>query len=208
MMTESRTAALAARIKEVFAARDYPGDDNLVYDNSGYDLELVEIAEAFRGKHWRELSPEMLRYHHSALSFFASAAFRYYLLAFMLGAIEHSEEIDVALDGLMFHLTPLGALDPHQAFLEIPVEQLPARVRELFVTVRDQLEQLMAYENEDEKRAAELNEQQDFEECMGGFSPQEKAVIREFLEIQRDDGDGDAALALDAYWGQFPLLHE
>lgn len=73
-MSENRKLMLVSKIKEAFADREYPGDNRIVYDNSGRDLEETEIAKAFRGKHWNEFSPPMLFAENSALSFFTVEA--------------------------------------------------------------------------------------------------------------------------------------
>lgn len=48
----------------------------------------------------------MVREHKEALPLFTPAGFRYYLPAYMIACIDHRDEIDVALDGAIFNLTP------------------------------------------------------------------------------------------------------
>ena len=71
------------KLMSSFQLLTYPGDLNLVYDNTGYHLECVDIQQAFVGKHWSELSQETLIKENSALSFLTPVAFRFYLPAYL-----------------------------------------------------------------------------------------------------------------------------
>lgn len=97
---------LRLEIEAAFADTKYPGDDRLVYDNSGYHLECNEIAAAFRGKDWRELSVEMLRYHAQSLAFMTPEAYRFYLPAYLIAAALHYDEADIIPDAVVFNLIP------------------------------------------------------------------------------------------------------
>jgi hypothetical protein len=94
------------KVREAFDATPYPGNERLVVDQSGNDPEGTAIASAFRGKEWEDVSVEMLRSHADALPLFTPAAFRYYLPAYMIGAIDHFYDLGVALDGVLFNLRP------------------------------------------------------------------------------------------------------
>jgi hypothetical protein len=98
--------AVKLRILEAFETTPYPGDGGLVTDQSGYDPESSEIANAFKGKDWRDVSVEMLRSYAEALPLFTPAAFRYYLPAYMIGCVDSRYAVDVALDSVLFNLTP------------------------------------------------------------------------------------------------------
>ena len=98
--------AVKTRILEAFRATPYPGDEDLVTDQSGYDSESREIASAFKGKNWKDISLKMLREHADALPFFTLTAFRYYLPAYMIGCVDSYYDVDVALDSVLFNLTP------------------------------------------------------------------------------------------------------
>jgi len=93
------------RLQSAFT-QEYPGDDQLVYDNSGYHLECNEVLAAFRGKHWREVPFETLRYESAALSFMTPAAYRYYLPAYLLACILDYAEADMIPDTVVFSLIP------------------------------------------------------------------------------------------------------
>jgi hypothetical protein len=107
-METSRAArdAVKRRLLEGFSATPYPGDEHLVAVQDGTDPECREIESAFKGKDWRDVSVEMVRDHKDALPLFTPAAFRYYLPAYMIGCVESPREVDVALDSVLFNLTP------------------------------------------------------------------------------------------------------
>lgn len=94
------------KILEAFSTTSYPGDENLVADGSGYDPECREIASAFVGKDWRKISVETLRIYAEALPLFTPVAFQYYLPAYMIGCVDSYYGVDVALDSVLFNLTP------------------------------------------------------------------------------------------------------
>jgi hypothetical protein len=75
--------AVAVLIDEAFHDVLYPGDDGLVVIQKEHDPERLEIREGFAGKHWSVLPLSFLRYHHQSLFFFTSAAYRFYLPAYL-----------------------------------------------------------------------------------------------------------------------------
>ncbi|KFA90911.1 DUF6714 family protein [Archangium violaceum] len=83
-MPDSRREALQRQIEAAFADAPHPGDDRIGYDAD--DWESAELARAFKGRQWKELSPVELQYHSS--SFLSSEGFRYYLPAYLLAALE------------------------------------------------------------------------------------------------------------------------
>jgi hypothetical protein len=103
---EKSAGAVKTKVLEAFDATSYPGDKNLVVDQSGYDPECMEIVSAFKGEDWKNISVEMLRNYADALPLFTPSAFRYYLPAYMLGAVDSYYALDVALDNVLFNLTP------------------------------------------------------------------------------------------------------
>ncbi|MCD4686042.1 MAG: hypothetical protein K8S97_08910 [Anaerolineae bacterium] len=171
-MTTHNKAALVAKIKAAFAAREYPGDANLVKDEQ--DWEAAEYADAFKGRQWQSVTVATMAYEKSALSFFTPAAYQYYMPAFMVGCLEHFDDMGDAVAWLVYGLTP---------------QQVSLRDKKIFGNVsEDVITSMQAW----------------FEEKIAGFIPEEKAAIREFLEYMRDTHDNeDARLALDSYWNQF-----
>ena len=83
MLANSR-AYLVDLVRRAFADSDYPDDDRIVYDNRAYHLECTEVREAFRGRHWRDVTDETLAVHSAALHFMTLEAQAYYLPAFLV----------------------------------------------------------------------------------------------------------------------------
>jgi hypothetical protein len=96
---------LISDIKLAFGETAYPGDDNIVYDNTGDHLECNEIKESFAGKKWQEITFDIIRDNESALSFFSDTGFSYYLPVYLIECIEHYEQYDVLADTIVYHLT-------------------------------------------------------------------------------------------------------
>ncbi len=86
--TAADRAALIKQIKTAFASVPYPGDEGICRRATDADRQLgteeVEIEAAFRSRHWTEVPLEIHNAYQSALSFFSTEAFRYYLPAFLL----------------------------------------------------------------------------------------------------------------------------
>jgi hypothetical protein len=107
-MVASSPAAESLRreIEGAFANAKNLGDDKLVYDNSGGHLECNEVAAAFRGKHWKEIPLDVLRYHSSGLFFFTPEAYRFYLPAYLIAAALYHDEADTIPGSVVFSLIP------------------------------------------------------------------------------------------------------
>jgi hypothetical protein len=93
------------KIASAFTAAPYPGDDNLVADPSEWDPECREIARAFAGKRWIEVTPEIIGAHSQALPLFTPAGFRYYLPAYMMATID-APDPEALRDFVVFNLAP------------------------------------------------------------------------------------------------------
>lgn len=74
-------------IDQAFQSEKYPGDDYLVYDNSGKHLECEYIKKVFQGKTWKSLPDNFLFEEISSLSFFSPQAYKYYLPAFLIYSV-------------------------------------------------------------------------------------------------------------------------
>jgi hypothetical protein len=172
------TEELRHLIEDAFAETEYPGDHALVYDTSGYHLECNEIAAAFRGRHWRELSLDTLLYHHAALFFFTPEAYLYYLPAYLLASALLYHEADVIPGTLVFSLTP-----PDQRNITIGpvvINQTPPKQTDI----------------------------DDYQQILERCTPQQGQAIRRFLEFMKanyaeNDPNGylDRALASFASGG-------
>lgn len=93
-------------IREAFASTPYPGDKKVVENATDFDPEARDLENAFRGKAWQDVDAAMIREYKDGLPLFTPAGFRYYLPAYMLGVIDHRDEVDVAVDSAVFNLTP------------------------------------------------------------------------------------------------------
>lgn len=106
-MPSSRREALLRQIETAFADTPHPGDDHIGYDSD--DWESAELTRAFKGRHWRDLSPAELQYHSS--SFLSSEGFRYYLPAYLLAALEDHGNL---MPHTVYGLTPPEASSPEE----------------------------------------------------------------------------------------------
>jgi hypothetical protein len=116
-MNDSLRDKIAQQIRESFSSTPYPGDHNIAGDDP-FDGVLVE--EAFRGKHWHDITLELLLKHHSKLPFVSPAAYRFYLPAYILGVLYHFEDLDL-MDAPYLLLTTLTPSYPTSLprFLEV-----------------------------------------------------------------------------------------
>jgi hypothetical protein len=67
MVTDPKSLCL--RIDGAFARMPYPGDDHIVYDNTGSHLECEKVKAILKGQHWRNVPFEILERLRSAISF-------------------------------------------------------------------------------------------------------------------------------------------
>jgi hypothetical protein len=85
---------LTAQIKNAFMPAQLPGCENIAYDNSGIYLDVEEIKQNYSGKLWHELDHAFLWENRDGIYFFSKEAFKYYIPAFMIAAIENFDEMD------------------------------------------------------------------------------------------------------------------
>jgi hypothetical protein len=104
-------STLVDEIQAAFAATPYPGD-GLVHGGEYGD----EIGRDFRGRAWRDLTPDVLRHHSWACSllFMTPEAFGYYLPAFLIASLRDGEVLD------------------HTTFVLMPPAPTDARMTDLF----------------------------------------------------------------------------
>jgi len=96
---------LIEKIEVAFKDVEYPGDDKLVYDNSGKHLECIETAKLFKNKKWQEIPQNFLIEESTSLHFFSKEAFKYYLPAYMIIILKDYLEADDLPDILIKKLT-------------------------------------------------------------------------------------------------------
>jgi uncharacterized protein DUF6714 len=107
---------LSQAIGDAFSTTAYPGDDRLVYDTSGAHLECNQVAEAFRGLQWQDVSVDLLLNQPDSLFFFTPEAYRYYLPAFMIAAVQSYADMDIVVINLVHTLIPPAKGQDHNRF--------------------------------------------------------------------------------------------
>jgi len=96
---------LITEIEAAFADVPYPGDDRIVVPCRG-DTEVEEYREAFRGKHWREMTSAWLVWQFNAIHFFADEALRFFLPGYMIATISDPyRQGGVTLEAVIHSLT-------------------------------------------------------------------------------------------------------
>ncbi len=101
-MTDSVLDMTARQIEAAYSQTPYPGDEQLVLPNYEDDV----IVAALRGRHWSEVSLEVLYRHRWEWFALSPAAFRFYLPISMLAVLYHPDEMGVFTENLVFALTP------------------------------------------------------------------------------------------------------
>ena len=99
-------------IQTNFAQTPYPGDDNIGW---GCGSEGYELGKAFRGKHWKELSVELLLQHRWQIPCTTSQGFRFYIPAWMLATFS---QYDKLIEPVVFNLSPPIGSDMRDHFLK------------------------------------------------------------------------------------------
>jgi hypothetical protein len=99
---------VASEIRKAFADTPYPGDDNIVvkFLMQGVEIEepeREELAAALRGKSWKDVGTDIVRYHYDGLALLTPQGQRYYLPAYMLAALNGPSE-DINIDFVVYHL--------------------------------------------------------------------------------------------------------
>ena len=188
---------LIAEITAAFKDEAYPGDSNIVYDNTGFHLECIEIRDAFKGHWWQEVPDEVLSTEQTGLSFMSKEGFKYYLPAFMCSLLRDSSIVDDGI-GMVVRLLKLPTeidiavvADKIQRF-EV-AGQLPDV--DLNEVLQNQLQQTNSGVNTFIARASQ-------------FTPVQGRAIYHFLIHTCDEfGDeflsAEADLAIQRYWFQF-----
>jgi hypothetical protein len=140
-MVTARVEKLLQNIDEAFSSVPTPTSDNLVYDNSEYNLECKRIKEKFNGTHWRDLSIADLQGQSAALSFFSPDAFRFFLPAFLRVSILDYQRSDVIPDSIVSDLSPPKdeSLCSYWAERISPLSDMQKQVlREFIIFLRDE----------------------------------------------------------------------
>lgn len=94
---------LRCRVVEVFPKIEPPGFDEL----TGHRCEECdELRDLFFGKKWWELDRELVRENYGQLSLFQPQAYKYYLPAFILEALDNFNDYDEVLEFFIYGWLP------------------------------------------------------------------------------------------------------
>lgn len=192
---------LVLHINESFGAGVYPGDDKIVRDNTGSDLESTRIRETLRGYHWRDVAFDVLERLRFALPFLSTEGYRFYLPAYMVMPVIDFERAGVIADEVVRSLTPPRPSDVDR--MRDVAAQHPEG-QPLGAGEWDEILDMAsnAYASGGPAEAT-------FLERVSGFTTAQRKVIREFLQfMQEAHGDdfpgGEPGQALRRYWSSSP----
>ena len=100
-----RGVDLAFDVETAFEVRSLPDDDTIIRNPGQHWAD--DVASAFQGKHWRDVSPALVSEYRHSLQFFTPAALCFYLPAFMILSLTWpGATLDMALEGLFTAFTP------------------------------------------------------------------------------------------------------
>ncbi|WP_046246975.1 DUF6714 family protein [Hymenobacter terrenus] len=189
---------LIAELNASFQHELYPGDSDIVTNNApDYDLESLQIRDAFKVHTWQTLPDELMQQEQGAYIFLSKKGLRYYLPAYLRFAVRAYAEADSIPDGLIFTLT------------------LPAEVDEMisaFNMKRYRLDERMPAIDWNEyyqTRLQKMNEKvHRFIDRYSQFSLAQSRAIYHFLTHMRDEHgedywESEPATAIERYWFQF-----
>lgn len=91
-------------IRDAFRTTPYPGDDDLA-SHAGNNPDSRRLLEDLRGLTWLDVSAAMVLKHKDDLPWFTPAGFRYYLPAYMIAVVDHTDDVDVAHGSTISMLT-------------------------------------------------------------------------------------------------------
>lgn len=190
-------AELIAELTESFQSEPYPGELNIVYTNSDYDLEVKQIRETFKVHTWQELPDELMLYEQFGISFLSKKGLRYYLPAFLQFAVRDYAGSDSIPPNLVFKLTLPAEADVVLSAFNASQYQ--------FGTDTSAVSQIEYYQ----ARLRDANENvHRFIDHYSQFSAAQSRAILHFLEYMRDEYggdfcDGEPETAIERYWFQF-----
>ena len=188
---------LTAEITTAFQGEQYPGDSNIVYDNSGFHLECIEIREAFKGHLWQEVPDDVLSAERTGLSFMSKVGFRYYLPAFMCSLLRDSSVIEEGISMVVQLLRLPTEIDI--AVMAEKIQRYDVASKLPDVDLNEVLQNQLTYANKSVNTFIARAIQ---------FTPAQGQAIYHFLVYVRDEsGDEslstEANLAIQRYWFQF-----
>lgn len=188
---------LIAEITAAFKDEPYPGDSSIVYDNSGFHLECIEIRDAFKGHPWQGVPDEVLSAERTGLSFMSREGFRYYLPAFMCSLLRDNSVIDDGISMVVQLLRLPTEIDI--AVMAEKIQRYDVASKLPAVDLNEVLQNQLTYTNKSVNTFIARAIQ---------FTPAQGRAIYHFLVYARDEyGDEflseEAGLAIERYWFQF-----
>lgn len=193
-MTQSE---LIAEITAAFKDEPYPGDANIVYDNSGFHLECLEVRDAFMGNLWQGITDAILSAERTGLAFMSKQGFKYYLPAFMCFALRDVEALDEGLGMMLLLLKLPTEIDIAVVADAIHRHEVASKLPD--VDLNEVLQNQLAHTN------AEINS---FIARATQFTRAQGRAIYHFLVYMRDEHselflNNEPDLAVQRYWFQF-----
>lgn len=137
---------LIRRIEAAFADAIYPGDENIT--NEHHCEECYEIAQIFKGKHWRDLtSIKFLNQHEDQLLFLKPSALQFFLPGFLLAHLQNDR---ISTDSVLFVLTPpqtvgLDAEKWFEKFGEWEIDYFIRKTKDFTPQQREVIKQYLEY---------------------------------------------------------------
>jgi hypothetical protein len=132
---------IARDVEEAFAHVPYPGDDKLLRYPGYYEND--DVLATFRGKHWKDITPQMLVVHQHSLSLFSPEAFRFFLPCLLISAMLHSDVTDLLWGTLFYNLAPghsdMDFLNERTNLLDARQKSVVRRYVELYVQTETSL---------------------------------------------------------------------
>lgn len=91
---------IAREVEEAFATVTLPVDDG----SPASKVRWRDVPEEFRDKPWKALSREVLKHHR--IRYYSPEAFRFFVPAYLLAALLHSEDDETGRDEIFYDLMP------------------------------------------------------------------------------------------------------
>lgn len=188
---------LIAEITTAFEDEPYPGDSNIVYDNSGFHLECIEIRDAFKGHPWQTVPDDVLSTERTGLSFMSKEGFQYYLPAFMCSLLRDSSVVDDGI-GMVVRMLKLPT-EIDIAVVAEKIQRFEVASKLPDVDLNEVLQNQLIHTNSGVNTFIARASQ---------FTKAQGRAIHHFLICVRDEFNDDflsaeAHLAIQRYWFQF-----
>ncbi|MBL8517146.1 MAG: hypothetical protein JNM76_09265 [Betaproteobacteria bacterium] len=131
---------LIEEIRQAFAWRPYPGDNNIVrctYEKryggtmDGPCWECAEMQEYFCGKSWRDLKSDELFYYGQTDVLLSIKGYCYFLPAYLIASIKEPEKLDACVEYLSFRFgakedDATGSMRLSEILAELTIEECAA----------------------------------------------------------------------------------